>query len=102
LSFRKAYGYHSCVAEDLILLGCDTVIGCIVPDVSKNCCASIFRVKQFSPFTLLNPEDEGMTILGNAKNYIANEIASHPRRTKSSSIISFFTDILETVHLLSF
>jgi len=32
---------------------------------------------------LLDPEDEGITILRNVGNYLPNERVSHPRRTES-------------------
>jgi len=46
----------------------------ILPSVSKDHSAFIFRVKQ------INPEVEGIIILSNITNYLLNDTASHPRR----------------------
>ena len=49
-----------------VLLGCDTVVGCVVPHILKEHNTFIFRVKQGKVVTvlaLLDHEDEGIMIL---------------------------------------
>lgn len=63
LVWCEILGYGSTVAEDLSNLVCDTVLcGQIVLDVSKDCSAFIFRVKQ----------DESATFLWNSGNHWPN------------------------------
>jgi hypothetical protein len=50
---------------DFSLLACDTVVGQVVPDITKDLSAFLFRVKQPKQILLapLDPEYEGTTIL---------------------------------------
>jgi hypothetical protein len=57
-----------CLLEGSGLLGCDAVIGQRAPDVSKDCSASIFRVKQSK----------------NNGHYSPNNKTSRPTRLQSS------------------
>ena len=72
----------------------------VVPDVSKDCGASIFRIKQFFPVKLLNPEDEGTKILQNAKTTQLKK-QNHQEMSLQESY-SFLTALLEVVRLSVF
>jgi hypothetical protein len=54
-------------SDSLVLLGCDSVVGCVVPDMSMDHNTVIFMVKQGKAVThllaLLDPEYEGIMIL---------------------------------------
>jgi hypothetical protein len=49
-------------------------------DVSKECCASIFRVKKSTLLGLPHPENGGITILQSIGNYLPVDTAWCPRR----------------------
>jgi hypothetical protein len=72
------------------MLSC--VVGLVVPSFSKDCLACN-RVKQTERMTLvglLDPEDEGTTVLQNIGNLSHSDVASHHRRLKSSTILTAY------------
>lgn len=73
------------------LLGCDTVVRCVVPHILKDQNTFIFRVKQGKAVTLLlallHPEDEDNMILWNIRSYTPNYTVSHSRITECFTVV---------------
>jgi hypothetical protein len=75
----EIWGFHSGVAEDSTLLGCDTVVRSVIPMFWRIKNAFIFNVRH------LHPDIEVTTILQNIGNYWSNDTTSHPRWLECST-----------------
>jgi hypothetical protein len=74
----------------------------VVPDLSQEHGAFVFRVKQLSTLLRqLDPEDEGTVLLHNTRNYKPSDIVSpHHRRLKYSLPHHYFLNFCLFVRLL--
>ena len=94
----KISGTHRCADEDPILLGCDTVIRCIVSDILKDHSTYTSKVKQSTKTKALRSRETPGTKYPTTKHHILPEINLH----KCWTLLNNFDDCHLIVHVLPF
>jgi hypothetical protein len=93
----KISGTHRCAAEDPILLGCGTVIRCIVSDILKDHRTFTSKVKQSTKKKALRSLKTPGTKYPTTKHHILHEMNIH----KCWTLENNFDDCLIIVHFIT-